>query len=52
MELKKVTWPSAIETWTGTIAVIFTVGVLLFYLFAADYVLSAVLPKLMTGGVG
>lgn len=46
-ELKKVTWPSGSETWTGTIAVIVTVLVLLVYLFAADILLSQVLPPLM-----
>lgn len=46
-ELKKVTWPSVAETWTGTIAVAFTVTLMLFYLFFTDILLSAVLPRLM-----
>ena len=46
-ELRMVTWPSFKETWAGTIAVIATVFTLLFYLFASDIVLSAILPRLM-----
>ena len=46
-EMRKVTWPTFGETWRGTIAVALTVAVLLFYLFAADYVLAAILPQLM-----
>jgi preprotein translocase SecE subunit len=46
-ELKSVTWPSFAETWTGSLAVIVTVFTMLFYLFASDVVLSAVLPRLM-----
>lgn len=46
-ELRKVTWPTFSETWTGTIAVIITVFVMLFYMFFADILLSAILPRLM-----
>lgn len=46
-ELRQVTWPSFKETWAGTVAVIATVFTLLFYLFASDIVLSAILPRLM-----
>jgi len=46
-ELKKVTWPSATETITGTVAVMVTVAVLLVFLSFSDFVLSAVLPRLM-----
>ena len=46
-ELKKVTWPTFAETWSGTIAVMLSVTIMLFYLFASDLVLSAVLPRLM-----
>ena len=46
-ELKKVTWPSASETMTGSFAVLLTVGVMLGFLFVSDYVLAAILPELM-----
>jgi preprotein translocase SecE subunit len=39
-EMRKVTWPSFAETWTGTLAVILTVAVLFVYLFTSDLVLS------------
>jgi len=47
IELRKVTWPSGPETWSGTVAVMLTVFILLLYLFVADLVLSAFLPRLM-----
>ena len=46
-EMRKVTWPSAADTWAGTIAVMVTVAVMLTYLFAADYLLSFVMPRLL-----
>ena len=46
-EMRKVTWPSFAETWTGTLAVIVTVLVLFAYLFTADLVLSFVMPRAM-----
>ena len=46
-ELRKVTWPSATDTWTGTLAVVVTVVVMLFYLFAADLFLSFIMPRAM-----
>ncbi len=46
-ELKKVTWPSGGETISGTFAVMLTVAVLLAFLSFADFVLVAVLPRLM-----
>ena len=49
-ELKKVTWPSAGETWSGTIAVIVTVVVLLGYLYIVDYGLGFVLHGLLQRG--
>ncbi len=49
-ELRKVTWPSAHETWTGSVAVALTVLVMLFYLAGADLVLTALMPRLMGGG--
>lgn len=56
LELRKVVWPSASETWVGSIAVIVTVLVLLGYLFAVDYALAWVTPSLLGaspgGGVG
>ena len=49
-ELRKVTWPNAKETWTGTIAVAVTVVVLLLFLFTADFVLTWGIKRLL--GVG
>ena len=46
-ELRKVTWPTGAETSAGALAVLVTVVVLLFYLFAVDYLLAALLPGLM-----
>ena len=45
--MRKVTWPSFAETWTGTLAVIVTVVVLFAYLFTSDLVLSFVMPRAM-----
>lgn len=49
-ELRKVTWPNAKETWTGTIAVAVTVVVLLAFLFTSDFVLTWGIQRLL--GVG
>lgn len=49
-ELRKVTWPSAKETWAGTIAVAVTVVVLLAFLLTADTVLLIGIKRLL--GVG
>lgn len=49
-ELRKVTWPNAKETWTGTIAVAVTVVVLLAFLFTSDIVLTWGINRLL--GVG
>jgi preprotein translocase SecE subunit len=49
-ELRKVTWPNAKDTWTGTIAVAITVIVLLVFLFTTDIVLTWSLKRLL--GVG
>lgn len=49
-ELRKVTWPSFSDTWTGTLAVVVTVAFLLVFLTFADIALSFVLRKAM--GVG
>lgn len=49
-ELRKVTWPSGHETWSGAIAVVVTVGVLVLYLSFSDYVLGFVLSRFMGGG--
>jgi preprotein translocase SecE subunit len=49
-ELRKVTWPSVGETWTGTLAVVVTVALLLLFLTFADIALAYVLGKAM--GVG
>ena len=49
-ELRKVTWPSLNDTWTGTLAVVVTVAFLLVFLTFADIALSFVLRKAM--GVG
>jgi len=48
-ELRKVTWPSTAETWSGTIAVIITVVLMLCFLYASDLVLSGLLSRLMGG---
>jgi preprotein translocase SecE subunit len=48
-ELRKVTWPSTGETWSGTIAVIITVVLMLCFLYASDLVLSGLLSRLMGG---
>ncbi|MBK8976438.1 MAG: preprotein translocase subunit SecE [Planctomycetes bacterium] len=49
LELRKVTWPTSKETWTGAIAVLFTVVVLLLFLWGADLLLTYFVPKLMGG---
>ena len=46
-ELRKVTWPNASETWTGTAAVAVTVVVMLVFLFLADAMLAAVMERLL-----
>ncbi len=46
-ELRKVTWPSATETWAGTIAVVVTVALMLGYLFVSDAFLSTLLSRVM-----
>ena len=38
---EKVTWPSWSETWKTTVAVFFMVGVLMFFFFFVDLLLSA-----------
>ncbi len=48
-ELRKVTWPSTSETWSGTIAVIVTVIIMLCFLYASDLFLSGLLSRLMGG---
>ena len=49
-ELRKVTWPSAGETWTGTLAVAITVVVLLAFLTLSDTVLQLILVRAVVGG--
>lgn len=49
-ELRKVTWPSASETWTGTLAVAITVVVLLAFLTLSDTVLQLILVRAVVGG--
>lgn len=46
-ELRRVTWPRFSETWVGTVAVLVTVMVMLFYLFGVDLVLAYVMPRAM-----
>lgn len=46
-ELRKVTWPSAAETWAGTIAVMVTVVLMLGFLFVSDAMLSTLLSRVM-----
>ncbi len=48
-EMRKVTWPTWPETWTGTVAVAVTVVCLLCYLWGCDVVLTYVLTGLMGG---
>lgn len=48
-ELRKVTWPTANETWNGSLAVVVTVLLLLVFLTLADYVLGFVLTRAMGG---
>ncbi len=49
LEMRKVTWPTGGDTWTGTLAVITTVVVLLVYLWGADLVLAALMGRIMGG---
>ena len=49
-ELRKVTWPTGSETWNGTVAVVITVAVMLFYLAFADFLLAELLTPIMTVG--
>jgi len=46
-ELRKVTWPTAKETWAGTIAVAVTVIVLLAFLFTTDLILTMGIQRLL-----
>ncbi len=46
-EMRKVTWPSMPETWTGTLAVMLTVVVLFAFLTVADYVFGESVSRLM-----
>ncbi len=46
-EMRKVTWPSPSETWTGTLAVMLTVAVLFVFLTLADYFFSESVSRLM-----
>jgi preprotein translocase subunit SecE len=39
-ETSKVTWPTWKETWLTTVMVFIMVGLLMFFFFAVDYVLS------------
>ena len=52
LELRKVVWPSAHETWVGSVAVIVTVLVMLVYLFVADLALTYITPSLMGTSLG
>ncbi|MEO0480770.1 MAG: preprotein translocase subunit SecE [Planctomycetota bacterium] len=50
-ELKKVTWPTPNETWVGSVAVIVTVLVMLFFLFGSDLLLTNLVGEVLkTGG--
>ena len=49
-EMRKVTWPTWSETWSGTLAVMITVVVLLLFLFAADAVYVQLFSWLLGGG--
>jgi preprotein translocase SecE subunit len=53
MELKKVTWPSALETRSATVVVIITVFIMAFFLGFFDFfwakVLSLIYPRIHAG---
>lgn len=51
-EMHKVTWPTWGETWTGTIAVAATVGVLFVFLTLIDLVLAELLRVALIGRTG
>lgn len=46
-ELRKVTWPSASDTWKGTMAVVVTVAFMLVYLTGADMVIRFLMTSLL-----
>ena len=46
-EMRKVTWPSLPETWTGTLAVMFTVLILFCFLTLTDYSFGELVSRLM-----
>ena len=49
-EMRKVTWPTWGDTWSGTLAVIVCVVVLLVYIFAADSLYLRLFTWLLGGG--
>ena len=49
-EMKKVTWPTSAETFSGAVAVMITVGVMLGFLYFSDYALTWLLTSLMLPG--
>ena len=49
-EMQKVTWPTWVETWHGTIAVAAMVVVLFIYLFVVDLGLAKAMMLLLAGG--
>jgi preprotein translocase SecE subunit len=51
LELRKVTWPTANETWNGSLAVVVTVVVLLVFLTFADIALGFLLTRAMGAGI-
>ena len=48
-ELRKVTWPTASDTWKGTMAVVVTVAFMLVYLTGADFVIRSAMTWLLGG---
>lgn len=49
-EMRKVTWPTSKDTFNGTIAVIVTVVVMLFFLTFSDFAIGAMIKALLSRG--
>ncbi len=49
-EMQKVTWPTWVEAWQGTVAVTVMVIVLFLFLTAADIILTKAMQLLVAGG--
>jgi preprotein translocase SecE subunit len=51
LEMQKVTWPTWPDTWNGTVAVAFLVGLLLVFLALVDFLLVSIMRGMWGGGV-